>query len=388
MVADVQAVAAAHPDIVRLFSIGKTYQGRDIWVAKISDDVATDEAEPEVLFDGRHHAREHVTIEQTLDAAPLPLGGYGSDSAVTDAVDTREIYIIFNLNPDGVAVRPRRGSLSGLAQESPADARLVEGRHRPQPQLRLPLGLLRWLVGQSGQPDVSRLEALLGARDARVARLRQQPRGRRLAADPDAHHLPHQRRADPLALRPHQEERARRDMSSNDHAAFVAMGKKMASLNGYTAKQSSDLYITDGDEIDWLYGRHRIFTYTFELYPTEHYRISDFYPPDEILARETARNRSAILYLIEQADCPWRAAGLAAANCGAFYDDLELYHGWTGQRAGHRHRHRRHLAARQPSRHAASTGPSSWAPPRAPRGPWSPASRRAPAPVPTTSTAA
>ena len=166
------------------------------------------------------------------------------------------------------------------------------------------------------------------------------------------------------------------------------MGKKMASLNGYTAKQSSGLYITDGDEIDWLYGRHRIFSYTFELYPTEHYRISDFYPPDEILARETARNRSAILYLIEQADCPWRAAGLAAADCGAFYDDLELVPRLAG-------RTRRaptppptapgSAATRRPP---ASTGPSSWAPPPAPRGPWSPASRRAPAPVPTTSTAA
>jgi hypothetical protein len=124
------------------------------------------------------------------------------------------------------------------------------------------------------------------------------------------------------------------DMSKNDHAAFVAMGKKMAARNGYTPKQSSGLYITDGDQIDWLYGRHRIFSYTFELYPTEHYRISDFYPRDEILARETARNRSAILYLIEQADCPWRAAGLAAANCGAFYDDFELAHGWKANAQG------------------------------------------------------
>ena len=57
------------------------------------------------------------------------------------------------------------------------------------------------------------------------------------------------------------------DMSSNDHAAFVAMGKKMASLNGYTAKQSSGLYITDGDQIDWLYGRHRIFSLHLRALP-------------------------------------------------------------------------------------------------------------------------
>ena len=60
------AAQAAHPDIVKLSSIGKSYQGRTIWVAKVSDNVAVDEDEPEVLFDGLHHAREHLSLEQTL----------------------------------------------------------------------------------------------------------------------------------------------------------------------------------------------------------------------------------------------------------------------------------------------------------------------------------
>src|SRR5258706_6152330 len=51
MVADIHAVETAHPDIVQVFSIGKSYHGRDIWAAKISDNVATDENEPEILFD-------------------------------------------------------------------------------------------------------------------------------------------------------------------------------------------------------------------------------------------------------------------------------------------------------------------------------------------------
>ena len=36
------------------------------WAAKISDNVATDEAEPEVLFTCGQHAREHLTIEMCL----------------------------------------------------------------------------------------------------------------------------------------------------------------------------------------------------------------------------------------------------------------------------------------------------------------------------------
>ena len=62
MVAEIQDAEADHPNIVDVFSIGKSYQNRNIWAAKISDNVADDENEPEVLFDGLHHAREHLTV--------------------------------------------------------------------------------------------------------------------------------------------------------------------------------------------------------------------------------------------------------------------------------------------------------------------------------------
>ena len=43
-------------------SIGQSFEGRDIPVLKISDNAATDEDEPEVLFTCNMHAREHLTI--------------------------------------------------------------------------------------------------------------------------------------------------------------------------------------------------------------------------------------------------------------------------------------------------------------------------------------
>ena len=98
------------------------------------------------------------------------------------------------------------------------------------------------------------------------------------------------------------------DMSRQDWDAFVAMGRKMASLNGYKAEQSSDLYITDGDQIDWMYGAHRIFSFTWELYPPETSTVwGDHYPPDEKIAPETARNKNALLYLIDIGGCAFRA---------------------------------------------------------------------------------
>ena len=66
MVADLQQAAANHPDIFSLFSIGTSYEGREIWAGKISDNVGVDEDEPEVLFTHHQHAREHLTVEMAL----------------------------------------------------------------------------------------------------------------------------------------------------------------------------------------------------------------------------------------------------------------------------------------------------------------------------------
>lgn len=124
-------------------------------------------------------------------------------------------------------------------------------------------------------------------------------------------------------------------MSVVDHSAFVAMGKAMAKLNGYKAEQSSDLYITDGDQIDWMYGVHRIFSFTWELYPPETSTVwGDHYPADEYIAPQTKRNRGALLYLIDIGGCPYRALGLETTHCGAFYDDFEISRGWAVNPAG------------------------------------------------------
>jgi hypothetical protein len=121
-------------------------------------------------------------------------------------------------------------------------------------------------------------------------------------------------------------------MTGLDHQVFVALGKAMARTNGYKAEQSSDLYITDGDQIDWLYARHRIFTYTFELFPTEKATIwGDHYPDDSKIQRQTERNREALLLLIDRAGCPYAQLGADArkADCGPLFDDVEIDRGWA-----------------------------------------------------------
>ena len=152
MVAEIKATQAAHPDIVQLRSIGKSYQGRDLWVAKVSDNVATDEPEPEVMFDGLHHAREHLSLEQTLAILRWLSQGYGTDQRITDIVNAREIWIVFAVNPDGAEYDLTGSPYRAWRKNRQPNAGHDRDRHRHQPQLRLPLGVLRRVVLVASHP--------------------------------------------------------------------------------------------------------------------------------------------------------------------------------------------------------------------------------------------
>ncbi len=114
----------------------------------------------------------------------------------------------------------------------------------------------------------------------------------------------------------------------------------MAATNGYTPEQSSDLYIADGTSIDWMWGNHGIWAYTFEMYPGSS-GGGGFYPPDEVIPAQTTRNREAVLMLAEYADCPYRAIGKEAQYCG----------GGGGTHGLRRHLRDRHRLDDQPVRH-------------------------------------
>jgi hypothetical protein len=93
-------------------------------------------------------------------------------------------------------------------------------------------------------------------------------------------------------------------LNANDEAAFRTLGVSMASTNGFTPEQASDLYIADGTIDDWLWGAHRIFGYTFEMYPRSASQ-GGFYPPASVITAQTTRNREAVLRLLDAADCPY-----------------------------------------------------------------------------------
>ncbi len=83
------------------WSIGLSVEGRDLWVFKISDNVGSDEDEPEVFYNALTHAREPASATWLLYFAEWLCQNYGSNSTATDIVNNRELFFLPVFNPDG-----------------------------------------------------------------------------------------------------------------------------------------------------------------------------------------------------------------------------------------------------------------------------------------------
>jgi hypothetical protein len=298
-----------HPGIISKQVIGKTYQNRDIVAVKISDNAAVDEAEPEVLFTAHQHAREHLTVEMALYLIRTLTDGYTTDSRVKGLVDTREVWVIPDVNPDGGEYDISTGSYAGWRknrQPNSGSSYIGTDLNRNW--------AYKWgcCGGSSGStssetyrgpraassPEVTALQNFVSSR---VVGGKQQ-----ITTGIDFHTYSE------LVLWPYGYTYSDTvaDLTSTDQRVFSTLGRGMASRNGYTPQQSSDLYITDGSIDDWLWGVHKIYGYTFEMYPAGSSGLSGFYPPDEVIGTQTARNKDAVFYLLDYADCPKRSIGL------------------------------------------------------------------------------
>ena len=108
----VQGFAREFPDLVSVASIGKSHEGRDIWVASITNTKTGPAADkPAFWVDGNIHATEVAASAANLYFLHVLTSQYGVDADMTRALDTRAFYVCPRINPDGaewaLADRPR-----------------------------------------------------------------------------------------------------------------------------------------------------------------------------------------------------------------------------------------------------------------------------------------
>lgn len=107
------SLAAANPGLAAVSSIGKTYEGRDIWCLRLTSPGKA--AKPAALYVANHHAREHLSNEVALDLAAHLLSNKNAPE-IKKYLDTLDIYIIPMLNADGRNTTSAPANISGSAR--------------------------------------------------------------------------------------------------------------------------------------------------------------------------------------------------------------------------------------------------------------------------------
>jgi len=90
---------ASYPNIVDVFSIGKSWQNRDIYCIRLTNE-SNVHPKPKLFFVGYHHARELISTELPLYFAIDASASFGTNEATTHMLNYSEIYIVPMLNAD------------------------------------------------------------------------------------------------------------------------------------------------------------------------------------------------------------------------------------------------------------------------------------------------
>ena len=125
-----QTFASEHPRLVAIESIGKSHEGRDIWLATVTNR-ETGQAldKPAFWVDGNIHSTEVAASVANLYFLNLLVSRYGHDADVTRALDTRAFYICPRINPDGAewALADKPKWVRSSTRAYPYDDDAIEG---------------------------------------------------------------------------------------------------------------------------------------------------------------------------------------------------------------------------------------------------------------------
>ena len=99
------SLASEFPNSAKLFTIGKSYEGRNLTGLILSEDVSNSDDKPVLWLDGGIHAREWVSPSTVMFIIDALLGKVENDAEIrkdlSDIMKEFQIQIIPNINPDG-----------------------------------------------------------------------------------------------------------------------------------------------------------------------------------------------------------------------------------------------------------------------------------------------
>jgi carboxypeptidase T len=340
------SIAAAYPGIAELVDFGDSYSksaggvttpggdfiaGYDLLALKVTNR-SVPRPKPTFVLVGNTHARELVTGEIAMRMLDWLVTGYGHDADATWLVDAHEIWIVPVVNPDGhwyveLGTRP---PYNGLPFDWRKNGNASSGGGSWPPTSTNTYGV-----------DVNRNHPFKwGGPGASVNPGAWDYRGAAPGSEPEAAALMSLLRS----LYPDQRGPALTDPAPGDasgilvslHSTFSlvlwpwsyttrsaapnaaglsAIGRKLATFNGYGAGQwSTRMYVSSGTLDDWLYGELGLATFTIEMGKNR--------PTMSELETVWSKNRGALIYAAKLARTPYLTAtgpdvGSLSATAGA-----------------------------------------------------------------------
>ena len=104
MLAELDAMVQQYPNLISAkapISSFVTFENRPIYHVKISDNPNVNETEPKVLYTAIHHAREPMSLMETIFFMWYVLENYGTNEEITYLVNETQMFFVPCINPDG-----------------------------------------------------------------------------------------------------------------------------------------------------------------------------------------------------------------------------------------------------------------------------------------------
>jgi hypothetical protein len=100
----IKDLVAAYPELLTLKSLGKSEQGRDMWLIILNNPETGEETEkPAMYIDGNVHGNEIQATETVLYSIWYLTKSHGHVDQLTELIDRTAFYFVPSINPDGRA---------------------------------------------------------------------------------------------------------------------------------------------------------------------------------------------------------------------------------------------------------------------------------------------
>jgi len=288
-------IATKNPDIARLFSIGKSSLGRELWALHLTANVTRTRlgAKPGAVFIGTHHAREHLSTEVPLMYA-MWLAENKNRPDVQAVLAKTDIYILPLINPDGSEYDISTGHYKMWRKNFRKIGNTVGvdiNRNYPH----------NWCqVGASSNPGS---DTYCGPNP--FSEPETQAVKKFYETVPNIKTTMSYHTYGRMVMYPWGDSDDR-ITDQRDYQTHKTIAEKLASLGGgYTPMQSNELYLAGGDMNDWTYDQFKIISFTTELDPDQG-SGGGFYPGAAIIQRIMPAQIQAAFYLASISDNPYQ----------------------------------------------------------------------------------